>query len=117
DKLRHDDKLVRAFYIAARASTFEENAVSLVIGKRPDRHWRNDLRGALRHENRDVDATILQAPDDLRRLVARNSAADAESYLHSSCSSTSAGLSLVFSGILNLMSPCRISFCAICVDL
>src|ERR1700674_5549605 len=87
DGLRDEDVIEGPFEIAAGMRPFKHIHINLTAGERSKRQWRNKLRGAFRHENRDIDAAILKAPENLRRLVARNSAADAESYFHSSGSS------------------------------
>ena len=113
DGLRDENVIERAFEVAAGARTFEDVDVDFVSGKRAKRQWSDELRCPFGHQDRDVDAAILQAPDDFRCLVARNSAADARerlSYRSILLASCFARCPVRRPGIRNFTSPCRISF-------
>src|ERR1700686_1749321 len=74
DGLRDEDVIEGPLEIAAGMGAFEHIHINLTAGERSKRQWRDKLRGAFGHENRDIDAAILKAPENLRRLVARNPA-------------------------------------------
>src|SRR5262249_54560992 len=97
-----------AFEITTGTRPLEHIHVDFVPGEGSECQWRYELRCCFSHQKRDIDAAILQAPDNFRRLVARNSTADAEGDYHSSCSSSCRLPSR--SGMRNLTRPCRISF-------
>src|SRR5262245_9652866 len=81
--LRDEDVIEGAFEITTRARPLEHIEVNLVSGQGSECQWRYELRCCFGHQNRDINAAILQAPDNFRRLVACNSAADAERDYHS----------------------------------
>src|SRR5262245_49803616 len=88
DGLSDEDVVEGAFEITTRAGPLKHIQVDFVPGKSSECQWRYELRCCFGHQNRDINATILQAPDNFRRLVARNSTADAEGDYHSSRSSS-----------------------------
>ena len=78
----------RPFKVAAGVPglrAFEDIDVNFVARERPKSQRCDELRGTFGHQNRDIDATILKAADNLRCFVARNSTTDAERDFHSSC--------------------------------
>ena len=87
DGLREENMVESAFKIAAGAGTFEKIEVNFISGERSKCQGGYKLRGAFRHKNDNIHRTILQPANNFRRLITRDSAADAESYFHSSFSS------------------------------
>ena len=93
DRLSDENMVESSLEIAAGAGTFEEIDIDFIAGEGSKCQRRYELGGALGHKNDDIHVAILKSANNLRRLVTRNSAADAESYFHSSCSSSCLSLS------------------------
>src|SRR4029079_7216466 len=91
DGLGDKDVVECTFKVTPGMRTFEQIDIDFVARQRAERQRRDELRGALRHEDDDIHAAVLQTTEHLRCLVAGNSAADAETYFHSSGSATTMG--------------------------
>src|SRR5262245_38844632 len=70
DRLGHENVIECAFEISTRVRAFEQVDVNFVSGESSESQRRHELRGAFRHQNGDVDATVLKTANNFRRLVA-----------------------------------------------